>query len=96
MHCPHPKTQPTFCPRSVHGPIRVFEFQRDALDRAGVASPAFGGGGGSPSPFLVIASNDINDELHSQEPPVFWPERRYPWGTAEAFNPDHSDLLFLR
>lgn len=30
------------------------------------------------------------------EVPVFWPERRYPWGTAQAFNPDHSDLLHLR
>jgi hypothetical protein len=44
----------------------------------------------------VIASNDINDELNKQDTPVFWPERRYVWGTAEAFNPDHSDLLHLR
>ena len=29
-------------------------------------------------------------------PPLLWPERRYPWGTAEAFNPEHSDLLALR
>jgi septin 7 len=34
--------------------------------------------------------------MSALEVPVFWPERRYPWGTAEAFNPDHSDLLFLR
>jgi septin family protein len=47
-------------------------------------------------PFLVVASNDVNDEMGSLEAPVFWPERRYAWGTAEAFNPDHSDLLFLR
>jgi septin family protein len=50
-------------------------------------------------PFLVVASNDVNDEMAGLVDgggPVFWPERRYAWGTAEAFNPDHSDLLFLR
>jgi septin 7 len=47
-------------------------------------------------PFLVVASNDVNDEMGALEAPVFWPERRYAWGTAEAFNPQHSDLLFLR
>lgn len=30
------------------------------------------------------------------DPPVYWPERRYAWGTAEAFNREHSDLLALR
>lgn len=30
------------------------------------------------------------------DPPTYWPERSYRWGTAEAFNPEHSDLLFLR
>lgn len=44
----------------------------------------------------VIASNDINDEMNQLDVPVFWPERRYPWGVAQAFNPDHSDLFFLR
>jgi hypothetical protein len=44
----------------------------------------------------VIASNDINDEMNQLDVPVFWPERKYPWGTAQAFNPDHSDLFFLR
>lgn len=47
-------------------------------------------------PFLVIASNDISEELAAAEPPLFWPERRYPWGTAEAFNKEHSDLLAVR
>lgn len=47
-------------------------------------------------PFLVVASNDINEELAAGEPPLYWPERRYPWGTAEAFNKEHSDLLALR
>ena len=27
---------------------------------------------------------------------MLWPERSYPWGTSEAFNPQHSDLLHLR
>ena len=27
---------------------------------------------------------------------MFWPERQYRWGTSEAFNPEHSDLLYLR
>ena len=30
------------------------------------------------------------------DPPLYWPERRYQWGTAEAFNKEHSDLLSLR
>jgi septin 7 len=30
------------------------------------------------------------------EPPVYWPQRAYKWGTAEAFNSEHSDLLALR
>ncbi len=47
-------------------------------------------------PLQVIASNDVNDEMNQLDVPVFWPERRYPWGTAQAFNPDHSDLFFLR
>jgi hypothetical protein len=47
-------------------------------------------------PVQVIASNDINDEMNQLDVPVFWPERKYPWGTAQAFNPDHSDLFFLR
>lgn len=25
-----------------------------------------------------------------------WPERVYQWGTSEAMNPSHSDLLLLR
>jgi septin 7 len=45
---------------------------------------------------VVIASNDINQAALQDEPPTYWPERSYKWGTAEAFNPDHSDLLFLR
>lgn len=35
-------------------------------------------------------------ELAASEPPLYWPERRYPWGTAEAFNKEHSDLLAVR
>lgn len=76
----------------VRGKINVFAFDKDTLERAGMGEAA----GTQAPPFLVIASNDINEDMNSLEVPVFWPERRYPWGTAEAFNPDHSDLLFLR
>jgi len=47
-------------------------------------------------PLQVIASNDICEDMNQLDVPVFWPERRYPWGTAQAFNPEHSDLFFLR
>ncbi|KAL6763918.1 Septin-domain-containing protein [Haematococcus lacustris] len=71
--------------------INVFKFERDTLERAGITDHA------TPTPpFLVVASNDINEDLNAGDPPVYWPERRYPWGIAEAFNRDHSDLLGLR
>lgn len=71
--------------------INVFRFERDTLERAGVTDHA------TPiPPFLVVASNEINEDLNAGEPPIYWPERRYPWGTAEAFNREHSDLLSLR
>lgn len=71
--------------------INIFHFERDTMARAGVNDS------GTPTPpFLVIASNDINEDLNSGDPPLYWPERRYPWGIAEAFNKDHSDLLSLR
>jgi septin 7 len=38
----------------------------------------------------------VNQALLAAEPPLFWPQREYKWGTAEAFNPEHSDLLSLR
>lgn len=72
--------------------INVFHFDRETLERAGVSDA----GSGNIPPFLVIASNDINEELNLSDTPMLWPERRYPWGTAEAFNPEHSDLLSLR
>ncbi|GLI64173.1 hypothetical protein VaNZ11_007364 [Volvox africanus] len=75
----------------IHDKINVFKFERDTLERAGVQDQA------TPHPpFLVVASNDISEELAASEPPLFWPERRYPWGTAEAFNKEHSDLLAVR
>uniref|UniRef100_A0A7S0N8F4 Septin-type G domain-containing protein n=1 Tax=Chlamydomonas leiostraca TaxID=1034604 RepID=A0A7S0N8F4_9CHLO len=71
--------------------INVFKFERDTMERAGLVDQA------TPAPpFLVVASNDINEEFNGGDPPVFWPERRYQWGTAEAFNREHSDLLALR
>lgn len=76
----------------VRGKINTFRFDKETLERAGMGDAA----GSNTPPFLVIASNDINEEMNQMEVPVFWPERRYPWGTAQAFNPDHSDLLHLR
>eukprot|EP00882_Tetradesmus_deserticola_P017471 GHRQ01018714.1.p1 GENE.GHRQ01018714.1~~GHRQ01018714.1.p1 ORF type:complete len:300 (+),score=152.80 GHRQ01018714.1:1450-2349(+) len=76
----------------VRGKIDTFKFDKETLERAGMGDAA----GGNTPPFLVIASNDISEEMNQMEVPVFWPERRYPWGTAQAFNPDHSDLLHLR
>ncbi|KAF6259065.1 septin-like protein [Scenedesmus sp. NREL 46B-D3] len=78
--------------QGVRGKIDTFRFDKETLERAGMGDSA----GSNTPPFLVIASNDINEEMNQMEVPVFWPERRYPWGTAQAFNPDHSDLLHLR
>ncbi|WIA38640.1 hypothetical protein OEZ86_001950 [Tetradesmus obliquus] len=76
----------------IRGKIEVFRFSPQTLERAGLPSSA----AMSIPPFVVIASNDINQAALQDEPPTYWPERSYKWGTAEAFNPDHSDLLFLR
>lgn len=44
--------------------INVFHFERDTMGRAGVNDS------GTPTPpFLVVASNDINEELNSGEAP---------------------------
>ncbi|KAF8062013.1 SEPTIN3 [Scenedesmus sp. PABB004] len=80
------------CVAGVRGKINTFRFDKETLERAGMGDAA----GSATPPFLVIASNDINEEMNQMDVPVFWPERRYPWGTAQAFNPDHSDLLHLR
>lgn len=69
----------------------MFKFERDTLERSGIVDQAQ-----TLPPFLVIASNETNEELGTADPPLYWPERRYPWGTAEAFNREHSDLLSLR
>eukprot|EP00879_Flechtneria_rotunda_P014507 GHRR01015159.1.p1 GENE.GHRR01015159.1~~GHRR01015159.1.p1 ORF type:complete len:440 (+),score=148.56 GHRR01015159.1:748-2067(+) len=76
----------------VRGKINTFNFDKETLERAGMGDTA----GTNTPPFLVIASNDINEKMNQLDVPVFWPERLYPWGTAQAFNPDHSDLLHLR
>ena len=77
----------------VSGRINLFQFQKATLERAGVDASA---AQFQTVPFLVVASNDVNAQLAHREPPVFWPERQYAWGTCEAFNPDHSDVLQLR
>lgn len=75
------------------GPIQVFQFEDDTLDRAGVSME---NGMYRMPPFLVVASNDINKEKAAAADPIYWPQRQYKWGTSEAFNPEHSDLLNLR
>ncbi|KAI8474151.1 MAG: Septin-domain-containing protein [Monoraphidium minutum] len=78
--------------RGVKGRINTFLFSPQALQRAG-QDP------GSPAcayPFIVVASNDVNQGMLRADQPVFWPQRAYKWGTAEAFNSAHSDLLALR
>lgn len=37
----------------------------------------------------------MQDKLKQKEPEL-WPERVYQWGTSEAMNSQHSDLLLLR
>lgn len=76
----------------VRGSIQLFEFQKDTLQRAGVDSTA---AQFQTLPFLVVASNDVNSEMMAKDN-ILWPERQYAWGTCEAFNPDHSDILQLR
>jgi len=75
----------------LRGKMGLFDFQKETLERVGV----------DPSvsqfqilPFLIVASNEVNTDLQGKG--VFWPERQYAYGTCEAFNPDHSDLLHLR
>ena len=48
------------CSTGIHDKINVFQFDRGSLHRAGIADC------GTPTPpFLVIASNDINEELNA-------------------------------
>ena len=44
----------------IRGKINVFQFERDSLNRAGVKDS-----GTATPPFLVIASNDINEDLNA-------------------------------
>eukprot|EP00884_Botryococcus_braunii_P014002 jgi/Botrbrau1/22602/Bobra.176_1s0032.1 len=74
------------------GPIGLYEFSEAARERTGLK-----GHKNLPMPpFFVVASNTINHDLAHADPPVYWPERSYPWGTSQAFNADHSDILYLR
>eukprot|EP00192_Tetraselmis_astigmatica_P025058 CAMPEP_0117672562 /NCGR_PEP_ID=MMETSP0804-20121206/13973_1 /TAXON_ID=1074897 /ORGANISM="Tetraselmis astigmatica, Strain CCMP880" /LENGTH=377 /DNA_ID=CAMNT_0005481177 /DNA_START=61 /DNA_END=1194 /DNA_ORIENTATION=- len=75
------------------GPINTFQFDEETLERAGVS---LNNGVYHMPPFLVIASNTVNKEKHKSDPPIYWPQREYMWGTSEAFNPEHSDLINLR
>ena len=51
---------PPACSTGIHDKINVCQFDRGSLHRAGIADC------GTPTPpFLVIASNDINEELNA-------------------------------
>ncbi|KAK9842330.1 hypothetical protein WJX81_007177 [Elliptochloris bilobata] len=77
----------------VTAPINVLQFSEATRMRAGLgASP----GKRIMPPFLVVAANEFSGEMAAADPPVYWPERKYTYGTAEAFNTEHSDLMFLR
>lgn len=73
------------------GPINVLQFEDETLERCGLQHTDR-----HTMPFLVVASNETNREMNNRDPPVFWPERSYKWGVSEAFNPEHSDLMYLR
>eukprot|EP00210_Caulerpa_lentillifera_P008790 g8386.t1 len=75
----------------LRGKIQLFEFQKETLARAGVDASI---SQFQTMPFLVVASNEVNMDLNQKH--IFWPERQYAWGTCEAFNPEHSDVLQLR
>ena len=78
--------------RGVRGKINTFGFSPQSLERAGIDA----GHPSSSYPFVIIASNDVDQGMLRAEPPMYWPQRAYRWGTAEAFNGEHSDLLALR
>jgi len=86
----HNKLQ-NFTQFGLHQSIEIFQFSKETLERAGVDNSVslF-----RAMPFLAVASNEVNLELSQQG--VFWPERQYAWGTCEAFNPVHSDMLYLK
>ncbi|KAK9804973.1 hypothetical protein WJX73_006082 [Symbiochloris irregularis] len=72
-------------------PINVLQFEDETLERCGLQHTDR-----HTMPFLVVASNEVSSEMSNRDPPVFWPERQYKWGISEAFNPEHSDLMYLR
>jgi septin family protein len=77
-------------------PIKLFAFSEEVLAAVGINDNNLVRTASMPPPYLVVCSNTCDkDKLHAEEP-QFWPERNYDWGTCEAFNPDHSDLLLLR
>ncbi|KAL3161857.1 hypothetical protein ABBQ38_008947 [Trebouxia sp. C0009 RCD-2024] len=88
-----PEPQGSAALGGISSAINVFTFEDATLERAGLLQ--FHQSQTVP-PFLVVASNDLNQEKLEGQEAVFWPERRYPWGVSEAFNPHHSDLLHLR
>ncbi|DBA79708.1 TPA: hypothetical protein ACH3X1_008377 [Trebouxia sp. C0004] len=88
-----PEPQGSAALGGISSAINVFTFEDGTLERAGLLQSHQSQ---TVPPFLVVASNDVNQDKLDGQDPVFWPERRYPWGVSEAFNPQHSDLLHLR
>eukprot|EP00892_Ulva_mutabilis_P009731 jgi/Ulvmu1/712/UM010_0084.1 len=77
------------------GGINLFQFSEDAMAHC-LPNNAIAHAAAMRPPFLVVCSNFYNKERLTQPEPELWPERKYMWGTSQAMNPQHSDLLLLR
>ena len=77
-------------------PISLFHFSPTTLAECGLEDNAIASAAAMRPPYLVVCSNLYNEDKLKQAEPELWPERRYMWGTSEAMNPQHSDLLLLR
>jgi septin 7 len=84
------------CLPSRSKPISLFQFSPETLAACGIIEGGLASTAVMRPPFLVVCSNAYNEERLHKEQPELWPERRYMWGTSEAMNPQHSDLLLLR
>ena len=76
--------------------INLFQFSEDTLAACGITDSNMVHTASMPPPYLVVCSNVVNQDRLTGDEPQFWPERNYDWGTCEAFNTGHSDLLLLR
>lgn len=83
------------CLPSRKGSIQMFEFSEESM-AACMPTSAIATAAAMRPPFLVVCSNYYNKDKLKQKEPELWPERVYQWGTSEAMNSQHSDLLLLR